>query len=183
MARYNVRTLRPEDFDLMMGLEHEMFGEDADGTLGPYYVRLCCEIYGDSCFLLEAAGEPAGYLLSFEKSGKSHCTTLAVRPKYQGSRAVVQLLKAYVGAVAHRVEECWFTVEPGNTAARALHEMLGARETGVREAYYGPGSDRIVSCIDREAFERMQHRFAKLGLVDGTPRPVPATAAREEARA
>jgi ribosomal protein S18 acetylase RimI-like enzyme len=167
MARYSIRPLRSEDFPLLMALEEEMFGDDPDGTLGPYYVRLCCEFFGDSCFLLEAGGELAGYLLSFTKGRESYCTTLALRPRFQGSRAVVKLIQAYIAAIADRVDVAWFTVEPGNEAARALHRMLGAEEVGVREDFYGPGTTRIVSKIDRAAFERLRHRFAKLGLVAG----------------
>lgn len=166
MSRYTVRPLTPDDFELLMGLEEEMFGQDEDGTLGPYYVRLCCEFFGDGCFLLEASGEPAGYLLSFNRDRESYCTTLAIRPRFQGSRAVVRLLKAYVAAIADRVDACWFTVEPGNAAARALHEMLGAKEQEVREDFYGRGKSRIVSKIDREAFDALRHRFVKLGLVE-----------------
>lgn len=165
MSRYTVRPLRPDDFDLLMGLEQEMFGDDEDGTLGFYYVRLCCEFFGDSCFLLEAGGEPAGYLLSVTKDRASYCTTLALRPKYQGSRAVVKLIRAYIGSIVDRVDVCWFTVEPGNEAARALHRMLGAEEVGVRENFYGPGRHRIVARIDRPVFERVKDRFAKLGLL------------------
>lgn len=186
MSRYNVRPLTPDDFDLLMGLEQEMFGEDEDGTLGPYYVRLCCEFFADGCFLLQAGDEPAGYLLSFQKGRESYCTTLAIRPRFQGSRAVVRLLKAYVGAIADRVDACWFTVEPGNAAARALHQMLGATEVGVRENFYGPGKARIVSKIDRQAFESLRHRFAKLGLVDleaEGDRGENGVPGREEARA
>lgn len=165
MSRYSVRSLTPADYDLLMGLEQEMFGDDTDGTLGPYYVRLCCEFFGDSCFLLEAGGEPAGYLLSVVKDRESYCTTLAVRPRYQGSRAVVKLIQSYVASIVERVDVCWFTVEPGNEAARALHRMLGAREVGLRKDFYGRGRDRIVARIDRPVFEAVKDRFVKLGLM------------------
>lgn len=183
MTRYAIRPLGPEDFSLLMQLEQEIFGDDEEGTLGPYYIRLCCEFFGDSCFLLEAGGAPAGYLLSFTKDRESYCTTLAIRPAFQGSRAVVQLLRAYVAAIADRVDVCWFTVEPGNEAARALHRMLGAKEVGVRDDFYGPGRGRIVSCIDRAAFETLRHRFAKLGLVSDAAPAVDVVPSREIARA
>ncbi len=166
MARYHVRSLYTEDFEIIMQLERELFGEDAEGTLGPYYVRLCCEFFADSCFVLEAGGVPAGYLLSFTKNRVSYCTTLAILPEYQGSRVVIRLLKAYIQSIASKVDSCWFTVEPGNQAARALHKVLGATETEIRENFYGSGSPRIISKIDRNAFERTKAKFAKLGLVE-----------------
>ncbi|MEO1229740.1 MAG: GNAT family N-acetyltransferase [Myxococcota bacterium] len=165
MPRYSVRALRPDDFDLLMQLEEELFGDDVDGTLGPYYVRLCCEHFGDSCFLLLAGDEPAGYLLGFTKGREAFCTTLALLPRFQGSRALIRLLQAYIAAIEKTCDECVFTVEPGNEAARALHKMLGASESELRRNYYGPGRDRIVSKIDRRTFEALRERFARLGLL------------------
>ena len=165
MARYNVRPLRSDDFEALMQLEDEMFGKSSDGTLGPYYVRLCCDFFGDSCFLAELEGRPIGYLLSFIRNREAYCTTVAIRPEYQGSRVLVQLLRAFVSEAATKSDVCWFTVEEDNKAARAMHKMLGATESEVRSDFYGPGRSRIVSRIDREAFEKLKSRFARLGLV------------------
>jgi ribosomal protein S18 acetylase RimI-like enzyme len=168
MSRYTVRNLRSSDFALLMQLEESMFGATDEGVLGPFYVRICCDFFQDSCFLLEAEGEPAGYLLSFVQKGQAYCTTLALLPKYQGTRAIVALLKAFVGAIQGDVDTCWFTVECDNEAARAVHKSLGAREVEERPDFYGPGRARIISRIDRESFEKLRHRFQRLGLVDQT---------------
>lgn len=167
MARYNVRPLQSVDFDALMQLEQDMFGDSGDGTLGPYYVRLCCDFFGESCFLAELEGKPVGYLLSFIKNRQAYCTTVAVRPEYQGSRVLVQLLRAFVNVANDQADVCWFTVEEDNKAARAMHKMLGATESEVRADFYGPGRSRIVSRIERGAFEKLQARFARLGLVSG----------------
>lgn len=168
MARYQVRSLKPDDFDALMSLEHTLFGGDDDGVLGPYYVRLCCDFFANTCFLVEVAGEPVGYLLSFVREREAYCTTLAILPRYQGTRALVSLLRVFTAAVADQVDAVWFTVEEGNKAARALHAMLGAREVGVRPDFYGEGRPRIVSLIDKEAFVALKERFLRLGLADGS---------------
>ncbi len=165
MARYNVRPLQSSDFDLLMQLEEDMFGTSHDGTLGPYYVRLCCDFFGESCFLAELEGRPVGYLLSFIKGREAYCTTVAIRPEYQGSRVLVQLLRAFVTVADEKADVCWFTVEEDNKAARAMHKMLGATESEVRDDFYGPGRSRIVSRIERTAFEKLRDRFMRLGLV------------------
>lgn len=173
MKRYNVRPLVPEDFDTLMGLERQLFGDCTEGTLGVYYVRLCCDFYGDSCFLVEVEGKPVGYLLSFIRDREAYCTTLAILPEFQGTRVITTVLKAFVAALVDRVDLCWFTVEEDNKAARALHAMLGAQEVGVRDDFYGDGHPRIVSRIDREAFDRLRARFERLGLVKRAAPPPP----------
>ena len=165
MARYNVRPLRSDDFEALMQLERDMFGSTSDGTLGPYYVRLCCDFFSDSCFLAEVEGQPIGYLLSFVRNREAYCTTVAIRPEYQGTRVLVQLLRAFVGVALAQSDVCWFTVEEDNKAARAMHKMLGATESEVRSDFYGPGRSRIVSRIERGAFDKLRARFERLGLV------------------
>lgn len=166
MSRYQVRTLTSNDFNTIMALERDLFGDCTEGTLGAYYVRLCCDFFGDFCFLVEVEDQPVGYLLSFVKDREAYCTTLAIQPEYQGSRVITRIIRAFVSAIQHRVDLCWFTVEEDNKAARALHAMLGAQEMGVRKDFYGDGHPRIVSCIDRSAFERLRMRFSRLGLVE-----------------
>ncbi|MGK3967886.1 GNAT family N-acetyltransferase [Sorangium sp. So ce118] len=176
MSRYVARTLRSDDFSTLMELEAALFGSAGDGELGRYYIRLCCDFFKDSCFLVEAAGKPAGYLLSFTRGKEVYCTTLAVLPEYQGSRATHTLLRAFVGSILGWAESCWFTVEEDNHAARALHAMLGAREIEVRPDFYGTGHPRIISRIDRDAFLALRARFERVGLVE---RPVEAKEPRQ----
>jgi len=165
MARYEVRTLGPDDFETLMALEEDMFGGAREGVLGPYYVRLCCDFFGECCFLVHVDGQAVGYLLSFVKGREAYCTTLAIKSEFQGSRVILHLLKEFIRTMDAMVDSVWFTVEEDNDAARNLHAMLGATEVAQRKDFYGPGTHRIVSRIDRADFDRLRERFARIGLV------------------
>jgi ribosomal protein S18 acetylase RimI-like enzyme len=169
MARREIRHLTQADFGELMRIEEEVFGAAGEGVLGAYYVRLCCEFFGETCFAALEDGRIVGYILCFVKGREAYCTTLAVAPGRQGSRVALQLLRALCAALLDRVESCWFTVKEDNLQARSLHQALGATEIGLRDDFYGPGDRRLVSRIDRAAFEAMRGRMEKLGLVDREP--------------
>jgi ribosomal protein S18 acetylase RimI-like enzyme len=169
MATREIRPLTAGDFPELMRVEEEVFGAAGEGVLGAYYVRLCCEFFGETCFAAVEDGAIVGYVLCFVKGREAYCTTLAVAPGRQGSRVAVQLLRALTAALLDRVDACWFTVKEDNLAARSLHQALGATELGVRHDFYGPGDRRLVSRIDRHAFEALRGRMERLGLVDREP--------------
>jgi ribosomal protein S18 acetylase RimI-like enzyme len=168
------RPLRRDDFNELMRLEDEVFGAQGEGVLGPYYVRLCCEFFQDTCFLVEEDGRALGYVLCFVRGREAYCTTLAVAPGLQGSRVAIQLLRALVDALSGRADACWFTVKEDNLAARALHAALGARDVEVREDFYGPGDRRIVSRVERPAFDRRGVRMRRLGILGDGSAAAPA---------
>ena len=154
MARYDIRELRRDDFETLMALENEVFGAEGEPVLGPYYVRLCCDFFPDTCFLAMADGKPAGYILGFLKGREVYCTTLAVVPEYQGTRVVHYLLRAFCRAIIDRADSIWFTVEEDNAAARAVHATLGAKNVEVRNSE--PGDTFVnaaVRAVERREFE------------------------------
>lgn len=180
MSRYQIRPLTSDDFAALRTLEADVFGAAGEDVLCAYYLRLCTEFFAGDCFLALADGEPVGYLLSFVRGREAYCTTLAVRPEYQGTRVTVQLIGAFVRSIIDRVDACWFTVKPDNVAARALHRMLGATDVGLRSDFYGPGDERIVSRIERADLDRMRPKYERLGFLE-RPATTTATAAQEAA--
>jgi ribosomal protein S18 acetylase RimI-like enzyme len=165
MAEYDVRTLEPSDFETLMALEQSLFGDAGDKTLGPFYVRLCCDFFGETCLLALADGRPVGYCLTFVHGREAYCSTLAIAPAHQRTRLVHRIVQKLVVTLSSRVDALWFTVHESNADARALHATLGAHETATHPEYFGPGEPRIVSRIDRVAFERLRNRMARLGLL------------------
>lgn len=175
MSRFTIRSLTSADFAILNELETSVFGAMGEAVLCPHYLRLCTELFAKSCFIAFDGERPVGYLLSFLNGREVCCTTLAVIPEFQRTRATVQLIGAFVRHVIDRVDACWFTVKEDNAPARALHKMLGAVEVGRRVDYYGPGDERIVSKIDKATFERLRSKYERLGFVP--PRDAQAEAA------
>jgi ribosomal protein S18 acetylase RimI-like enzyme len=165
MTRYAIRNLTSDDFAALATLETEVFGAMGEAVLCPHYLRLCTEIFNESCWVALADDRPVGYLLSFVRGRDVHCTTLAVIPEFQKTRVTLQLIAAFVRYIIDRVDVCWFTVTEDNAPARTLHAMLGATEVGRRKDFYGPGDERIVSRIDRATLERMRAKYERLGFV------------------
>ncbi len=161
-SRYTVRPMRSNDFTVLKGLEEEIWGSQGEPTLCAMYMRLCVEQFADVCFVALDGDRPVGYVLNILRDGSAYCATLAVHPEYRRSRVTFLLVSAMIRRLREvGVHECWFTVSPENTAAREVHQTLGACVVETREDYYGPGDTRLVSRIDFDQIDRLYRRFVR----------------------
>ena len=77
MSRYTIRSLSSHDFAPLAALENDVFGAMGEAVLCPHYLRLCTEIFHESCFVAFDGDRPIGYLLSFVRGSDAFCTTLS----------------------------------------------------------------------------------------------------------
>jgi ribosomal protein S18 acetylase RimI-like enzyme len=164
-GHYTVRAFSPDDYYILMKLEETIFASQNEPVLGPFYLRLCCEFYGEHCFLAFVEEQAAGYILCFVHERKAYCTTMAIIPEYQGSRVAGLLIQQLIMSLLPCADSIWFTVKEDNHKARRLHAKLGAREMGTRKDFYWPGDDRIVSVIDRHTLNQLRERYQRLRLI------------------
>jgi ribosomal protein S18 acetylase RimI-like enzyme len=161
MTPYQVRTLCSDDFEALRQLEADIFGGAGYALLCPHYLRLCTEVYADTCFLMLADGRPIAYLLCVVRDLEAYCPRLGVRAEFQGTRAAMLLIAALIATLVERhFDICWFTVRPDNTHARALYRRIGATERGTRRNFFASGDELIVQQLDQQAMERLHLRLA-----------------------
>lgn len=168
---HRVRALDRGDFDALVALEGTRSG--AERALGPYFVRLCCEFFRDTCFVATVDGEIVAYVLCFLQEREAYCTTLAVHPRHRRSEVLQKLLRRVVISLERRVDSCWFTVKQSKQMARLLRDGLGDIDLETRTDFYGPGDDRLVLRIDREALSRQRLRYRTDGTSPHAPRLAP----------
>jgi hypothetical protein len=167
MPFLETQRLVPEDFPELVRLEEGVFFAGGEAVRGPHYLRLCCEVFGDTCFVTRSRGQAVGMLLAFARGRRLFCSTLAVDPSFPARRAVTtSLLGAFVRDALPRSDEAWFAIAREDARTRALCEALGGVDAGVRRDFYGVGADRILMSVDRHAPERHRLRYERLGLLD-----------------
>ena len=151
MRARRIRSLQSDDFPELMRLEEEVFGASGESVLGPTTSGSAASSSPTPASSPSERGRAVGYVLTFVRGREAYCTTLAVAADATALPRAIQLLRALVGAIAGRVDACWFTVKEDNLAARALHAALGARERRDPRRLLRARRRRIVSRIERRA--------------------------------
>jgi ribosomal-protein-alanine N-acetyltransferase len=128
-----VRRATPDDLEAI-GRIQEASPEAARWIPAEYLVY--------DCWVAEAGGKVAGFLVSRKAGEEREILNLAVEPASR-RRGLARALVLHELASGGRA---WFLeVRESNAEARRLYANCGFRETGVRAGYYdGPAEDAVV---------------------------------------
>jgi [ribosomal protein S18]-alanine N-acetyltransferase len=92
---------------------------------------------GYSCWVMECAGEFAGYGVLMPGVREAHLLNLSVAVKWQGKGYGRALLTHFIGvARSHDADLLFLEVRPSNVSARRLYNDIGFRDVTVRRGYY-----------------------------------------------
>ncbi|NLU66897.1 ribosomal protein S18-alanine N-acetyltransferase [Streptomyces sp. HNM0574] len=137
------------DIEAVLGLEHELFPEDA-WTAGLFWSELA-RTRGPSAthryVVAEAEdGRLAGYGGLATTAGTGDIQTIGVLPAYRGTGLAGRLMdELLAAAVRFGCHEVLLEVRVDNAPAKRLYERYGFRAIGVRRGYYQPGNvDALV---------------------------------------
>lgn len=150
-----IRALRSTDFEKLVLLEQQIDVEERGGSASlsssSYYLRMCCEHFQSTSFLLEQEGEPLGYLLAFVQGREAFCGAFGVRDA--GTRTLTwteQIVARFIAEVAPQVEVVWWTLPMEAAGKRALLQRLGAVEVEHRADFGGSGRGRVLARVSKE---------------------------------
>ena len=141
----SLRTMTPADIEAVLGLEHDLFGEEAwsrqmlEGELAEQ---------PRSRYYLVAAddGLVTGYAGLLVAAAQADVLTIAVAADRWGRGTGSALLEALLAEAARRgCTEVFLEVRTDNMRAQQLYRRYGFRQIGIRKGYYQPsGADALV---------------------------------------
>ena len=136
LPRYR-RMIAP-DLDAVVAIENTIYphpwtrGNFADSIAAGYH-----------CWVVECAGEMAGYTVVMIAPGEAHLLNLSVAAPWQ-RRGIGREALSFVARLArdYGVEKILLEVRPSNEAAIALYAAAGFSEIALRRSYYPAGKER-----------------------------------------
>ena len=136
LPRYRRMTAR--DLDAVVAIENTIYphpwtrGNFADSIAAGYH-----------CWIVECAGETAGYAVVMIVPGEAHLLNLSVAAPWQ-RRGIGREALNFVARLArdYGVEKILLEVRPSNEAAIALYADSGFSEIALRRSYYPAGKER-----------------------------------------
>lgn len=145
MSPAPLRAMTRADIDAVLGLEDELFGEEAwsrqmlDGELAQ-------QPASRHYLVAERDGRVVGYAGLLAAGTQADVVTIAVTASQQGQGTGAALLGALLAEARRRgCTEVFLEVRVDNLRAQGLYRSRGFAEIGVRRGYYQPsGADALV---------------------------------------
>jgi len=136
MPRY--RRMTAADIDAVVAVEDAVYPHP--WTLGNFADSIAA---GYHCWVVECAGEMAGYTVVMVAAGEAHLLNLSVSAPWQ-RRGVGRELLNFVLKLArdYGARTIFLEVRPSNAAAVALYASAGFSEIALRRSYYPAGDAR-----------------------------------------
>lgn len=126
------------DLDAVMAAENEIYPHP--WTRGNFSDSLAA---GYDCWIMELAGEIAGYSVVMIAAGEAHLLNLGIAAEWQrkglGSEMLGFLLKL---ARDFNAQKIYLEVRPSNVAGRRLYAHAGFSEIATRRDYYPDSQGR-----------------------------------------
>ncbi len=127
-----LRPMSSADLHEVISIERVIY--DHPWTHGNFRDSL---LAGYSCWMLECAGEVAGYGVLMIGVKEAHLLNLSIARAWQRRGLGRYLLHHFIDVACSEDAHCMFLeVRPTNVAARALYAQAGFRELYVRSGYY-----------------------------------------------
>jgi ribosomal-protein-alanine N-acetyltransferase len=136
LPRY--RRMTAHDLGAVIAIEQSLYPHP--WTPGNFSDSLAA---GYHCWILECAGEIAGYVVVSVAAEEAHLLNLTVAAPWQ-RRGLGRELLAFAVRIArdYLAGRLLLEVRPSNAAARALYAAAGFTQIGVRRDYYPAGEGR-----------------------------------------
>jgi ribosomal-protein-alanine N-acetyltransferase len=136
-------TIRPwllEDFEALCRLDQECYAPEV--AYSRRTMRSFLRLPGAECFVAEARGQIAGFILTDRDGPSGHIITIDVAASHRRRKLGTALLLAAEAALtAAGVRDVDLEASTSNEAAVAFWQEHGYRACGILEDYYATGED------------------------------------------
>ena len=141
LPRY--RRMTAGDLDAVAAIERKIY--PYPWTRGNFSDSL---IAGYHCWIMECAGEIAGYSVVMIAAGEAHLLNLGIAGEWQRrglGRAMLEFVIGFARELLAR--KIYLEVRPSNSAGRRLYAGAGFSEIATRRGYYPAQRDREDAVI------------------------------------
>lgn len=141
------RRMTAGDLDAVLRIEHAAYSHP--WTPGNFDDSMTA---GYHCWILECAGDIAGYSVVMIAAGEAHLLNLSIAPAWQRRGLGTELLGFVTRlAVDYGAEKIYLEARVSNAAGRALYARAGFSEIAVRRGYYPADNGREDAVVMERA--------------------------------